>query len=149
MKRFLYVIITLIAFGLGGLFGVWFAQPNYQAPANVLIEYPTGEDVLNELQAYRVKEGLPEFQVSDELCNNIVERWKNYQANDSHEGLAEFHDKWMPQVVDLGEIMVAGESARQMVERWDSSPSHKSSLHRFSKICVYSALGRSVALLSN
>lgn len=147
-----YVIITLIlvfTFGFGGLFGVWFAQPDYQAPANVVPGYPTGEQVLDELNVYRQSIGLPPFELYEPLCNNIYERWKVYVGKESHEGIEEFHDMWMPQVIDLGEIMVAGSSAQEMVKKWSESPSHDILIRKYSRICVYSAQGSSVALLSN
>lgn len=154
MKRHVIIaLIVLFAFWLGGFVGIRVAPPIYievpvyQTPSPVI--FPTGQDVLEELQEYRVSEGLEEFQLSPTLCNNIAERWKAYRENDSHDGLSEFHDKWMPQVYDLGEIMVSGETSKEMVEKWASSPSHDVLIKKYSKICVYSAFGSSVALLSN
>ncbi len=111
-------------------------------------QYPTGQDVLAELNVYRVANDLPPFKLSERLCNNIHERWKVYVEKESHEGLEEFVQREMPGS-QVGEIMVYGETAKQMVERWSSSPSHDLLVKKYSKICVYSALGSSVALLSN
>jgi hypothetical protein len=145
-------MLTLFIVGVflfGGLFGVWFAQPRYVPPTMEVEEYPTGKDVLAELQKYRVSEGLPEFEVSSVLCDNIGERWQNYVKNNSHEGFSEFAQREYPPGMDVAEILVAGDSAKQMVEKWVASPSHDLYIHNYSKICVYSDSGSTVAILSN
>lgn len=145
-----YVIITLallFTFVTGSLFGVWFAQPRYEPVTT--FSYPTGAQVLDELQNYRLSEGLPPFEVSDLLCDNIGSRWQNYVKNNSHEGFSEFVNREYPPGFQAAEILVAGDSAKQMVDKWKSSPSHDLYIHNYSKICVYSDSGSAVAILSN
>ena len=127
--------------------GIRIMQATYNA--NTPTEYPTGKEVLDELNAYRVEQGLPPFILSESLCNNIAERWKVYRVQRSHQGLDEFRRKWMPEVSSIGEVMVSGNTAKEMVEGWASSPSHDILIKEFRKVCVYSADGSSVALLSN
>ena len=110
--------------------------------------YPTGQEVLAQLNVYRKESGLPAFILSEPLCNNIGARWKSYKDNNSHKGLAEFAAKYNPGV-QVAEILVSGLTAQEMVEKWSQSPSHDISIKNHSKICVYSADGLSVALLSN
>lgn len=113
------------------------------------LAFPTGKEVLVELQKYRRDNGLPEFILYQPLCNNIGERWQNYRSTNSHKGLEEFHWREMPQIVDLAEILAPGATAQEVVENWAASPSHDLYIKSNARICVYSADGLSVALLSN
>lgn len=111
--------------------------------------YPTGYEVLEELNAYRRKNNLPDLIVSYDLCNNIAERWQNYKSTNSHDGLQEFIDEWMPEGITISEILAPGYTAKEMVDGWAASPSHDTRIKRNSKACVYAAEGYAVALLSN
>lgn len=152
-----YVIITLTTiiavaiFGSGLVTGLLVAMKLDQTPPPLVstVTYPTGQQVLDELQKYRVSQGLPEFELSEPLCNNIAARWQNYQKTNSHEGLKDFLIENHPSGLSVSEILVSGSTAKDMVDQWASSPSHNLYIHRNSKICVYSAEGSTVALLSN
>lgn len=134
---------------VGIVFGMNLAQPRYAPPENVLQEYPTGQEVLAELQNYRKELGLPEFEVSGILCNNIAERWFNYTKNNSHEGFHEFVQKQYPPGFTASEILAPGKTAEEVVNGWKQSPSHDYFIKNNTKVCVYSDSGYSVALLSN
>lgn len=155
-----YVIITLILiislsiFGSGIGVGLLVAMKlddvsRVTTPAPTFIVYPTGEQVLAELQEYRVSQGLSEFKVSEILCDNLVERWKNYKETNSHAGLEEFMAREYPPGFTASEIMVAGSTAEEMISKWTQSTGHKQAIHNNSKICVYSSQGMAVAMLSN
>lgn len=146
-------LLTLLIFAVfgsglfvGAIVGIRLSETE---PTPTPIVYPTGQQVLSELQEYRKREGLPPFELSSILCNNISERWQNYVENNSHKGFKEFVNANYPPGFSATEILVAGVSAREMVEKWASSPSHNLYIHDNSKACVYSAKGSSVALLSN
>ncbi len=110
--------------------------------------YPTGYDVLNELNDYRHELDLPDFELYQPLCNNIASRWQSYKANNSHKGLQEFVDSYMSGL-SVYEILTSGNTAQETVQNWKGSPSHDLGIRTYSKICVYSDDGLSVALLSN
>lgn len=147
----LIAAFTLTACGMfvGLLFGVYLAQPRYVPPENIMVEYPTGKEVLAELQKYRVSQGLPEFELTPGLCSNIGSRWQNYKENNSHEGFEEFLKANRMDGKGVAEILVSGKTAQEMVKQWSESPSHDYFIKHNSKICVYSLSGLSVALLSN
>jgi len=139
----LFWFITIVVSFFGG---VKFATP--YTPVEVITP-PTGQEVLAELNTYRLSQGLEPFELSDRLCDNIVERWHNYKNNNSHEGWDEFAAREYPGGFTANELLVAGESAKIMVDQWVSSPSHDLAIKSNSKACVYSYDGLSVALLSN
>lgn len=146
MKKYLIVILIFsLGILLGGFGGVKLEQLSHP-PAE--LAFPSGQDVLDELQEYRVSEGLEKFELSQPLCNNIVARWQKYIDTNSHEGFEEWAEHYYPNK-DVAEIIVTGDTAEEMVEFWKSSPSHNLYIHNYSKICVYSLRGKSVAILSN
>lgn len=151
----LVVIISLALFGSGIGVGLLIAMKlddtsrMSAAPTSVAVAYPTGEQVLEALQKYRASQGLPEFQLSDILCDNLVERWQSYKKNNSHAGLEEFVAREYPPGFTVSEIMVSGSTAEEMVVKWSQSPGHNQAIHNNSKICVYSSQGMAVAMLSN
>ena len=151
----LILIISLAIFGSGVGIGLLVAMKLDDVSRNTAVmtpaptTYPTGQEVLNELQRYRVKNGLPEFQLSEILCDNLVERWQNYKKTNSHEGLEEFVKREYPPNLVVHEIMVSGSTAEEMVVKWSQSPGHNQAIHNNSKICVYSSQGMAVAMLSN
>lgn len=149
-----YVIITLVllfTFGLGGItvFSILPDQPvvvqEEVSPEDV--NY-TGQEVLAELQKYRAKNNLPPFKLSFDLCNNISERWTNYVEKNSHEGLDDFVDRNMSGMI-VGEALTPGRTPQEAVQNLADSPSHDLALKKYSDICVYTAKGHSVLLMSN
>lgn len=142
--------VGILVFTNAGSFvaGMKFAQP-YVPPVSKIQEPPTGQQVLAELQRYRKANGLPEFELSPILCDNISERWQNYRVNNNHQGFEDFMLKQYPPGFTASEILASGETAEETVKNWAGSPSHDQAIKSFSKICVYSHLNHSVALLSN
>jgi hypothetical protein len=154
MKKILVLISIILSLGVGFVFGAVrgrdVVEQEYAARITPIpVGFPTGYDVLDELNRYRVSQGLSEFELYKPLCNNIAARWQNYVDNDSHGGFYDFVVEYMPEGLEVSEILTSGVTAREMVQKWSSSPSHDVSLRDNSKICVYSADGYSVALLSN
>ena len=159
IKKLLVRIITvLVIYSAGvitGLYSVKDTVMRYSfdstiepSPKPTAVTYPTGVQVLAELNKYRREIGLPEFILSETLCNNIGERWQHYKDYNNHDGLEEFEKKWQ-WGTRLTEILASGETAVETVNGWRESPSHDIFIRNNSKICVYSAEGFSVALLSN
>lgn len=124
----------------------WFVNPAVVEQQNNM-KAPTGYEFLEALNKYRVSEGLEPFELYEPLCNNIAERWQNYKDTNSHDGLQDFADKWIPDM-KISEVLTFGETAEQMVDRLASSPSHNLMIRNNSRICTYSAEGYSVALLA-
>lgn len=154
MKKVVLVLIAIPLFVVGFVFGsvrgYGIAEKEYAAKLTpVPVGFPTGYDVLKELNEYRISQDLPELILSQTLCNNIAQRWQNYVDNNSHEGFHEFVVDYMPEGLEVGEILTSGRTAEEMVQRWAGSPSHDLVIKNKSKVCVYSADGYSVALLSN
>jgi uncharacterized protein YkwD len=145
----LILIVSLAIFGSGVGVGLLVAMKLDDVSVPVTRVYPTGEQVLQEVQKYRASQNLPPFEISGMLCDNIAERWTNYVKNNSHEGFQDFINKNYPDGTTASEILVTGDTAANMVEQWKTSPSHNYYLTHNSKICVYSSGGSSVAILSN
>lgn len=158
MKKF----IALLVLGILFIFCLGFGAGRYSALEAIQFyvmhkdaaqpvkypEYPTGYEVLDELNAYRKSKGLSYFKESPTLCNNIAQRWQNYKDNNSHVGLKDFLTRWMPGV-RVNEILAPGSTAKETIENWAGSPSHELAIRTHTHACVYSADGLSVALLSN
>jgi len=154
-------LLFLIAFNLlavfifvGGMFTAFYHVRDaimwYSVNRAILasrVTYPTGYQVLEELNVYRRELGLPNFILYEPLCNNIGSRWKNYKRTNSHEGLQEFVNNYMPNLM-VSEILAPGKTADEVVNNWKNSPSHDIAIKTRSRICVYSADGLSVALLT-
>lgn len=160
MKKLLglLTVVLLLTFGCGVLWG-----SVYQGNKDIglvqstrsITEYkvqggkfPTGYDVWNEANRYRLSQGEKELELWDYLCNNIAERAINYRNTNSHDGLDTFHERYMPKVQELSEILNYGTTAKEIVQGWASSPSHNLSLLKAKKGCAYSGDGYSVMLLS-
>ena len=93
----LMLIVTVAIYASGIATGLLVAMKLDEVePTPTPFAYPTGEQVLAELQKYRVSEGLPEFQLSETLCDNLVERWQTYHYTNSHAGLQEFVNREYP-----------------------------------------------------
>lgn len=110
---------------------------------------PTGSEVLLELNKYRKEQGLPDFILSQSLCNNIRVRWQNYKDNNSHQGFNDFIRDYMPHNIPISEILAPGKTASETVKNWADSPGHNLAIKSNSKVCIYSADGLSIGLLSN
>ena len=143
----LAVVLAIFVSGIG--VGLLVAMKLDDASRDQVVVYPTGEQVLVKLQEYRTSQGLLPFEVSGILCDNIAERWENYVQDNSHQGFQEFINKNYPPGFDAAEVLVTGDTAEDMVEKWKTSPSHNYYLTHNAKICVYSSGGKSVAILSN
>lgn len=157
MKRILMVLsfnALLAAVFLVGMFSAYFSVRNqimwYSANKSKIEAKPFDSyDVFNALNAYRSENGLPPLTLSQPLCNNLVERWKNYRNTNSHSGLDEWVRKEMPDGLTISEIMAPGMTAEQTVENWSGSQGHDVAIKSNSKICIYTADNLSVAVLSN
>lgn len=152
MKDFIKKVIVLnLVAAIGFFAGTAFAFSKASdtiGVQEVKINYPTGYEVLNELNKYRVNEGYTPLVLDQYLCNNIAARWQNYRLTNSHDGFYEFADMYMPGR-SISEILVSGNTASEMVQKWTGSPSHDLFIKNNSKVCVYSIEGAAVALLSN
>lgn len=155
MQRLIIILslltFLLVGFIFGSVKGYTTAVKEYAERYTVEeVSYPTGKEVLDELNKYRNSQGLPDFEVSGWLCDNIADRWRNYVLNNSHEGFRDFLEKQHPgENWNVSEILAPGFTAEETVKNWISSPSHEYYITHSSKVCVYSAEGSSVALLSN
>lgn len=111
------------------------------------IQYPTGYDVWNEVNKYRVSQGKKEMILDKRFCNNIASRQQNYRKNNNHDGLKEFVREYIPDVSKVTEILNWGESASEIVKGWAGSPSHNIFLLENNRGCAYSDDGYSVILM--
>lgn len=152
MKKILLIVFLFIASVVGGFSAmVLITAPAIKEQQAVGISPDdvnyTGQEVLAELQKYRASNNLPPFELSFDLCNGISERWSSYMDNDSHEGLDDFVSRNMPGM-RVGEALTPGRTPQEAVKNLADSPSHDLALKTYSKICVYTAKGHSVLLLS-
>lgn len=108
--------------------------------------YPTGYDVWNEANKYRVSQGKPEMILDKRYCNNIAAREQNYRENNSHKGLSDFNKEFI-NIGRLTEILNWGKTAKEVVDGWASSPSHNLFLLGSTRGCAYSSDGYSVILM--
>ena len=155
-KKFIIVVNLVLAFVFfaGMASGMYYAREAIKCCSlsklmlNVTAaKYPTGYDVLDEINKYRHELGKPDLILYEPLCNNLAVRWLNYNANNSHKGLQEHVNTYMPGM-QVSEILAPGKTAKEMVQNWKGSPGHDIIIKNSSRICVYSAEGLSVALLS-
>lgn len=156
MRYIIITIVTIAIFGSGIVAGLLVAMKlddTYGAtaisPYPTIFEYPTGYQVLEELNKYREKNNLPPFVLWDVLCNNISSRAIQYRETNSHDGFKEFLNKNMPRGLKVTEILVSGNTAKEMVDKWASSPGHDLAIKSNSRACIYSSRGVAVGLLAN
>lgn len=141
----IFNLIMMVVFVAGMLTSLsWYSNQQLKRSQEM-----TGYQVLNALNAYRESLGLPDFILYEPLCNNIASRLQHYRDFNNHDGLTEFHNKYMPDIKVLSEILAPGNTPEETVRNWRNSPSHDMFIKSNSKICVYSSRGLSVALLSN
>jgi len=123
----------------------------------------TGMDLWQEVNKYRESKGVKPFNLNEELCNGIVDRWE-YIYNNGHKdenllhaGLNEFarkqisSGKWKH--IGAGGELVAGIdlTASDTVNGWAGSPSHYQQLTSTTKTegCAYSFHGISLLLVAS
>lgn len=109
--------------------------------------YPTGYEVWDEANRYRVSQGKKELILDKRFCNNIGSRAQNYQKTNSHEGLEDFVRTYIKDIRQVSEILNWGTTAKEVVDGWASSPSHNLTLLDANRGCAYSDDGYSVMLL--
>lgn len=109
--------------------------------------YPTGYEVWDEANRYRVTQNKKELILDKRFCNNIGSRAQNYRNTNSHEGLEDFVDKYLVGINKVSEILNWGRTAKEVVDGWASSPSHNLTLLDSNRGCAYSDDGYSVMLL--
>ena len=155
IKNYKYIFIGLIIIYLG--FGLIIVNNNRNRSFQYGIKevqptqptkYPTGYQIWDEANKYRLSQGKKELELWDYLCNNIAERAINYEKTNSHLGLEEFKQKWMPQINSLSEILITSTTAEGAIKGWSESPSHNLALLNANRGCAYSSNGYSVMLLS-
>lgn len=111
-------------------------------------EYPTGYEIWEEVNNYRKSLGIPPMVMDEKLCNNIAQRAIDYEKNNTHEGLTEFHAAYMPEIINLSEVLNYGRTAEEVVNGWRSSPSHNLMITQKARGCSYSNRGYSVILMN-
>ena len=104
----------------------------------------TAFDVLRVVNEYRKNNGINELRLSEELCDNIVSRWKAIKEGKQHEGFVEWVEREGIQVnydyKDLVELYIIADSPKAALDFWLSSPSHKLQIEneKWQDVCVYS-----------
>lgn len=147
------IAVTIaIFFPLGWLLGIAM-QADYTEKHPVKTEvlaitYPTGYEIWDEANKYRATQNKSPLTLDKRLCNNIAARAKNFYDTNSHGGIDEFHQKYMPSINPLIEILAHADTAQKAVEGWASSPSHNTMLLDANRGCAYSEKGYSVMLLN-
>ncbi len=123
---------------------------------NVDYKY-TGEELFQEVNAYRVSIGAPALELDPLLCDNLVERyWSIREPGNAHKGFEE----WMtseginqnPKYALIGEIYVNGISTpSNAINFWLGSPGHKSTLEMKEMIygCAYANDGTGVVIMAS
>lgn len=146
MKKIFLFFAAFFLMGIIFLFGM-VAEFNIKKSIVSPLPFPTGKEVYEALNVYRAENSLPPLDLDSSLCNNLVQRWEHYRAHENHDGLDEWGQKYLPGR-RVAEILVAGESAQIMVKKWSESPGHDLMIKENSKVCVYTADGLAVAMLS-
>lgn len=113
-------------------------------------DWPTGYDIWNEVNRYRISQGKEEMILDERFCNNIAARALNYEKTNSHDGLNQFVENYIyPLGVksSISEVLNRGNSTQQIIQGWINSPSHNLLILKHSRGCAYSSRGYSVVLM--
>lgn len=91
----------------------------------------TSQELLQEVNGYRMSKGVAEVKADRELCNEIGDRWQSSRTNESHIGFDEWikkHQLWEKGYTNIQEDLASGDSAEEVVESWRTSMGHEMSL---------------------
>lgn len=113
----------------------------------------TGEDLFVAINNQRLSVGVKKIDLSQQLCDNLVSRWKSVKDGKQHEGFEE----WIKQEgiqTDYGykliaELYVQAFTPAEAISFWEGSPGHKSVLEdsKWTDGCTYANDGYGVAIL--
>lgn len=156
-ESFLGVVGGLVVFAL--VF-TWVINSSFKAdnkakaltPSPVLV---SGESIWNSINAYRRDSGVNELSLNDEICANILERWKQVSSELSHKGLDEFIQsqrdtgRYSKRVIEIGEIFAGGNTTDQVMSNWKTSPGHNMAIlnTKYNVGCSYYFSGVALVLL--
>jgi len=113
----------------------------------------TAFDVLRLVNEYRKINGINELKLSEELCDNIVSRWKAIKEDKQHEGFAEWVEREGIQRIygykEVVELYIIADSPKDALDFWLNSPSHKLQIEnkKWKDVCVYSNEGITVMIM--
>lgn len=149
-----FVLVSVISIGSFFAGRIYESTLSYRASNEIISPIPpmTGYDVWDAVNDYRVSKNLPKLKLSEELCDNIIERYDMIEKNQTHEGLDEFVQKqknagrYSPEL-ELTELFTSGSAKQEVLKNWTDSPSHEQLLSdpRFEYGCSYAY--NSLALL--
>jgi len=135
--------VGFLTFFIAGIFTAYFIGSIRGGSFRIGGGY-TAFDVLKLVNEYRKKNGINELKLSEELCDNIVSRWKAIKEGKQHEGFAEWVEKEGIQKIysykDLVELYIIANSPKDALDFWLNSPSHKLQIEnkKWKDVCVYS-----------
>ena len=116
-----------------------------------------GQQLFDEINAYRQSKGVPVLELNPILCDNLVERWIAIkEPNSGHKGFEE----WVkgegisdnPKYGQIGELYVSGISTPQnAINFWVGSPGHKNTLEMKEMVygCAYANEGAGVLIVAS
>ena len=160
MKKVFKIILTLflafVVFFVGFLKGfnrATYVYKNGLVPLEMEIGV-TGEAVFEEINEYRISQGVHELELDFALCNNIQGRWDKIYVKKTHEGLDSFAQQqytkglW-PRNLTCIELFASGPTAKEIVRYWSLSPGHKLYLldKEITKVCTYANSNMAVIFL--
>ena len=149
--KFLWVglTITVIAVIFMGLYILYLKDLNKNQVSKATPQISpvslSGEKLLTEINNYRTINGVKEIKLDMRLCNDLVERWKAIYPTHVHDGFDEFlakqikAEKLPKEQYRYAELFAFGDSEKNLIEKWDTSPGHKTALlnPQFENGCTY------------
>ena len=135
--------VGFLTFFIAGIFTAYFMGVIRGGSFRIGEGY-TAFDILRVVNEHRKSNGINELKLSEELCDNIVSRWKAIKEGKQHEGFAEWVEKEGIQKIygykDLVELYIIADSPKDALDFWLKSPSHKLQIEnkKWKDVCVYS-----------
>jgi uncharacterized protein YkwD len=88
----------------------------------------TGYEMFEAINDHRVSVGLNALPLHDQLCNNLIGRWKEIKSDFGHDGMNDWaenyvwnhNNRWY-----LSELIVEGWDVQSSMDNWLGSPGHR------------------------
>lgn len=114
----------------------------------------SGNEIFAAVNEHRQRIGVAPVKLNEQLCDNLVNRWRVAKGGNFHQGFEEWVKAEGIQTEkgfqEVGEILISAPTPREAVYWWSTSPGHKETMEakRWTDGCAYAAEGTAVMVFS-
>jgi len=110
----------------------------------------TGQELFDAVNKYRAEHGVAELKLSQDLCNNLAQRYFDIKAGIeegvAHKNFEDWVEDNVPQGYHVSEDFAYGQTPAELLKAWEGSPGHRLSIldSRYKVGCSYAHEGYGV-----